>query len=121
MSSPSRSTNPAWHSSSPAWCAKISRYSPPPRRRRRHHGQHAPQRLPGRVRVFFPDPWPKAHHHKRRLLQPGTFELIASVLKPGGILHIATDHADYAEFIEETGDACPELIRRKEDSPPPHP
>lgn len=66
------------------------------------------------VRVFFPDPWPKARHHKRRLLQPGTFELIASVLKPGGILHIATDHADYAEFIEETGDACPALIRRQE-------
>ena len=36
------------------------------------------------------------------------------MLKPGGILHIATDHADYAEFIEETGDACPALIRRQE-------
>ena len=48
------------------------------------------------VRVFFPDPWPKARHHKRRLLQPGTFELIASVMRPGGILHVATDHAEYA-------------------------
>lgn len=66
------------------------------------------------VRVFFPDPWPKARHHKRRLLQPGTFELIASVMRPGGILHVATDHAEYAEFIEETGDACRYLIRRHE-------
>ena len=73
------------------------------------------------VRIFFPDPWPKARHHKRRLLQPGTFELISSVLKPGGILHVATDHADYAEFIEETGDACDVLIRRTEglDTPAP--
>ncbi|HHY07936.1 MAG TPA: tRNA (guanosine(46)-N7)-methyltransferase TrmB [Corynebacteriales bacterium] len=73
------------------------------------------------VRIFFPDPWPKARHHKRRLLQPGTFELISSVLKPGGILHVATDHADYAEFIEETGDACDVLIRRPEglDTPAP--
>lgn len=73
------------------------------------------------VRVFFPDPWPKARHHKRRLLQSGTFELISSVLRPGGILHVATDHAEYAEFIEETGDACDVLIRRPEglDTPAP--
>lgn len=53
------------------------------------------------VRVFFPDPWPKSRHHKRRFLQSGTIELIADRLKPGGILHIATDHADYAEWIAE--------------------
>ena len=70
----------------------------------------APADLDG-VRVFFPDPWPKARHHKRRLLQSGTFELIASRLKPGGVLHVATDHADYAEWIAETGDAEPALQR----------
>ncbi|MFB9261383.1 tRNA (guanosine(46)-N7)-methyltransferase TrmB [Dietzia aerolata] len=70
----------------------------------------APASLTG-VRVFFPDPWPKARHHKRRLLQPGTFGLIASRLKPGGVLHVATDHADYAEWIDETGDAEPMLER----------
>lgn len=53
------------------------------------------------VRVFFPDPWPKSRHHKRRFLQSGTIALIADRLKPGGILHIATDHADYAEWIAE--------------------
>ncbi len=51
-----------------------------------------PESLTG-VRVFFPDPWPKARHHKRRLLQPDTVALIADRLRPGGVLHAATDHA----------------------------
>ena len=63
------------------------------------------------VRVFFPDPWPKARHHKRRLLQPETVALIADRLKPGGVLHVATDHADYAAHIAEVGDAEPRLRR----------
>lgn len=61
------------------------------------------------VRVFFPDPWPKARHHKRRLLQPATLSLIASRLRPGGVLHVATDHADYAEHIAEVGAGEPLL------------
>ncbi|MBO0678508.1 tRNA (guanosine(46)-N7)-methyltransferase TrmB [Mycolicibacterium sp. S2-37] len=63
------------------------------------------------VRVFFPDPWPKARHHKRRFLQPQTVALIADRLRPGGILHAATDHSGYAEHIAEVGDAEP-LLRR---------
>jgi tRNA (guanine-N7-)-methyltransferase len=63
------------------------------------------------VRVFFPDPWPKARHHKRRLLQPPTVALMADRLRPGGLLHTATDHAEYAEQIAEVGDAEP-LLRR---------
>lgn len=63
------------------------------------------------VRVFFPDPWPKARHHKRRLLQAGTVALIADRLRPGGVLHAATDHAGYAEHIAEVGDAEPRLRR----------
>ena len=70
----------------------------------------APGSLTG-VRVFFPDPWPKARHHKRRLLQPSTVALIADRLRPGGVLHAATDHAGYAEQIAEVGDAEP-LLRR---------
>jgi len=69
-----------------------------------------PDSLTG-VRVFFPDPWPKARHHKRRLLQPDTLALIADRLRPGGVLHAATDHAGYAEQIAECGDAEP-LLRR---------
>jgi tRNA (guanine-N7-)-methyltransferase len=68
------------------------------------------------VRVFFPDPWPKARHHKRRLLQPETVALIADRLVPGGILHAATDHAGYAEQIVEVGDAEPLLQRVSADS-----
>ncbi|BBZ05889.1 tRNA (guanine-N(7)-)-methyltransferase [Mycolicibacterium doricum] len=63
------------------------------------------------VRVFFPDPWPKARHHKRRLLQPATVALIADRLRPGGVLHAATDHQGYAEHIADVGDAEP-LLRR---------
>ena len=69
-----------------------------------------PESLTG-VRVFFPDPWPKSRHHKRRLLQPGTVALIADRLERGGILHVATDHEGYAEQIAEVGDAEPRLRR----------
>jgi tRNA (guanine-N7-)-methyltransferase len=48
------------------------------------------------VHVFFPDPWPKARHHKRRLIRPEVVALIASRLAPGGVLHCATDWAPYA-------------------------
>jgi tRNA (guanine-N7-)-methyltransferase len=63
------------------------------------------------VRVFFPDPWPKARHHKRRFLQSGTVGLIADRLLPGGVLHAATDHPGYAEQIGEVGDAEARLRR----------
>ena len=69
-----------------------------------------PQSLTG-VRVFFPDPWPKSRHHKRRLLQPATVALIADRLRPGGVLHAATDHAGYAEQIADVGDGEPRLRR----------
>ncbi|WP_208611896.1 tRNA (guanosine(46)-N7)-methyltransferase TrmB [Mycobacterium paraffinicum] len=69
-----------------------------------------PRSLTG-VRVFFPDPWPKARHHKRRFLQPGTVGLIADRLLPGGVLHAATDHPGYAEHIGAVCDAEPRLRR----------
>ncbi len=49
------------------------------------------------IHVFFPDPWPKKRHHKRRLLQPAFVELAAERLAPGGLLHVATDWREYAE------------------------
>ena len=51
------------------------------------------------IHVFFPDPWPKKRHHKRRLLQPQFVELAASRLAPGGLLHVATDWQEYAEQV----------------------
>jgi tRNA (guanine-N7-)-methyltransferase len=51
------------------------------------------------VRIFFPDPWPKKRHHKRRLLQPDFAALLAERLAPGGLLWVATDWEPYAEWI----------------------
>ena len=51
------------------------------------------------VHVFFPDPWPKKRHHKRRLLQSGFVHQLARRLAPGGYLHVATDWEDYARQI----------------------
>ena len=56
----------------------------------------APATLDG-VHIFFPDPWPKKRHHKRRLLQPDFVALLAGKLKPGAYLHCATDWQEYAE------------------------
>ncbi|MEY2656796.1 MAG: tRNA ((7)-)-methyltransferase, partial [Pseudomonadota bacterium] len=49
------------------------------------------------VHIFFPDPWHKKRHHKRRLIQPPLVQLLCSRLKPGGYVHCATDWAPYAE------------------------
>ena len=51
------------------------------------------------IHVFFPDPWPKKRHHKRRLIQPAFAALLASRLAPGGYLHVATDWQEYAEHV----------------------
>jgi tRNA (guanine-N7-)-methyltransferase len=51
--------------------------------------------------IFFPDPWPKKRHHKRRLIQPEFVVLLASRLKPGGYLHLATDWEEYAQQMLE--------------------
>ncbi|WP_090566146.1 tRNA (guanosine(46)-N7)-methyltransferase TrmB [Nitrosomonas sp. Nm33] len=51
------------------------------------------------VHIFFPDPWPKTRHHKRRLIQPAFVSLLCKHLKSGGYIHVATDWKDYAEQI----------------------
>ncbi len=58
--------------------------------------QIAPASLAG-VHVFFPDPWPKKRHHKRRLIQPAFVHELALRIQPGGYLHLATDWQEYAE------------------------
>ncbi|MFK8052643.1 MAG: tRNA (guanosine(46)-N7)-methyltransferase TrmB [Woeseiaceae bacterium] len=60
-----------------------------------------PDRSIDRLNVYFPDPWPKKRHHKRRLLAPKFLDLAIAALKPDGHLHIATDWANYAEHIDE--------------------
>jgi tRNA (guanine-N7-)-methyltransferase len=59
-----------------------------------------------RVNLFFPDPWHKKRHHKRRIVQPAFIELIAEKLSPGGLFHVATDWENYAEHIEEVMTSC---------------
>ena len=54
-----------------------------------------------RINVYFPDPWPKKRHHKRRLIQPAFLELAASRLVAGGEMYLATDWGNYAEHIDE--------------------
>ncbi|WIM94865.1 tRNA (guanosine(46)-N7)-methyltransferase TrmB [Actinoplanes oblitus] len=63
------------------------------------------------VHVFFPDPWPKARHHKRRLIQPANVALLRERLRPGGVLHCATDWPEYAASMTETLSADPGLRR----------
>ena len=53
------------------------------------------------VHVYFPDPWPKARHHKRRLIQTPVYREIHRVLEPAGLLRIATDHGDYFAWMRE--------------------
>jgi tRNA (guanine-N7-)-methyltransferase len=69
------------------------------------------------VRIFFPDPWPKAKHHKRRLVRPGFVALVASRLAPGGLLRLATDWAHYADQMLEVCVAEPALRNRHADAP----
>lgn len=62
-----------------------------------------------RIQIFFPDPWPKLRHHKRRLIQPTFAALAARKLKSGGQLHIATDCENYARFSLDTLGAIRDL------------
>lgn len=59
------------------------------------------------VHLYFPDPWPKTKHHKRRIVQSAFIDEVAKVIKPGGYIHIATDWEPYAEWIKELFDASP--------------
>ena len=60
-----------------------------------------------RVLLFFPDPWHKAKHNKRRIVQPAFAELVRQKLKVGGVLHMATDWQPYAEYMLEVMSAAP--------------
>jgi tRNA (guanine-N7-)-methyltransferase len=72
------------------------------------------------IHVFFPDPWPKKRHHKRRLIQPEFAALAASRLAPGGHLHVATDWQEYAEHVLAVLSAVP-LLRNTAEGFAPRP
>lgn len=77
-----------------------------------------------RAFILFPDPWPKVRHHKRRIVNRETLADIARILRPGGRLRLATDHADYARWMLAAALAEPRLDWTAESSrdwvePPP--
>ncbi|MER6136793.1 tRNA (guanosine(46)-N7)-methyltransferase TrmB [Streptomyces sp. NPDC001815] len=74
----------------------------------------APDSLAG-LRVYFPDPWPKKRHQKRRLIQPEFLTLAASRLRPGALLHCATDWEPYAEVMLEVLTAHPDFENTRPD------
>lgn len=65
-----------------------------------------------KVQLFFPDPWPKRRHHKRRLVQAEFVEIIRQKLKPNGIFHLATDWQDYANQMLAVLSAAPGFINK---------
>jgi tRNA (guanine-N7-)-methyltransferase len=68
------------------------------------------------VRIWFPDPWPKKRHHKRRLIQPAFAALLATRVKPGGLLHLATDWPEYAAHMQDVLAACADWRLRQGES-----
>ena len=68
-----------------------------------------------RLMLFFPDPWHKARHHKRRIVQLEFAELVRRKLKPGGVFHMATDWEPYAEYMLEVMSAAPGYRNRAAD------
>ncbi|MBS3786268.1 MAG: tRNA (guanosine(46)-N7)-methyltransferase TrmB [Gammaproteobacteria bacterium] len=61
------------------------------------------------VQLFFPDPWPKKRHHKRRMVQSEWLAMVADRLQPGGFLHMATDWAEYADWMLELANNAPDF------------
>lgn len=70
------------------------------------------------VHIFFPDPWPKKRHHKRRLIQPPLVSLLCDRIKPGAYLHVATDWQEYAEQILDVMKQEPQLENTAADYAP---
>ena len=80
--------------------------------------QMIPQDSLAGVHVYFPDPWPKKRHHKRRLLQPEFVALLAGRMKTGAYLHAATDWQEYAEQILDVLKREPRLVNTAPDYAP---
>lgn len=69
--------------------------------------EQLPENSLDRILIYFPDPWHKKRHHKRRIIQTGFLDMIATRLKSGGLLHLATDWEDYAVHMLKTIDVHP--------------
>jgi len=78
---------------------------------------HVPDATLAAVHIYFPDPWPKARHHKRRLIQLPFLKEVHRILVPGGKLRLVTDHADYFAHMKQTLEAQQDLKIISFDSP----
>jgi len=81
--------------------------------------QQIPDKTLERVQIFFPDPWHKKRHHKRRLIQPEFVDVLVRKLRPGGQIHVATDWENYAEHILAVLTVHPLLENTVADAPNP--
>lgn len=79
--------------------------------------QRIPEGSLDRVQLFFPDPWHKKKHHKRRIVQAGFVSLIASRLRTGGVFHMATDWQNYAEHMVEVMQASSGFVNLAPEPP----
>lgn len=70
------------------------------------------------LHIYFPDPWPKKRHHKRRLIQPANMPALIRCLTPGGEIRLVTDHVGYFEQMKETALACRSDLEPTEFVPP---
>lgn len=76
-----------------------------------------PRAFASAVHAYFPDPWPKSRHQRRRLFSPGSVDLVLGLLAPGGTLCFATDFIDYGEEVASLLAAHPELAVERRDTP----
>jgi tRNA (guanine-N7-)-methyltransferase len=76
-----------------------------------------PAAFAGVVHVYFPDPWPKSRHQKRRLFDPESVDLVLGLLQPGGRLFFATDHLEYGDMVAEILGSHPALTVKSRQGP----
>lgn len=79
--------------------------------------RQVPDKSLDEVRIYFPDPWHKKRHHKRRILQPAFLDLLAGKMAPGALMHLATDWEPYAEYMLEVCHAHEAFRNCSEDGP----
>jgi tRNA (guanine-N7-)-methyltransferase len=81
--------------------------------------EQLPDQALGRLFILFPDPWPKVRHHKRRIISDNMLDLVAKKLQIGGELRLATDHVEYAEWMQEHLQRHPKFAASEDTHTPP--
>jgi len=76
-----------------------------------------PAGFAGAVHLYFPDPWPKSRHHKRRMLDLESADLVLGLLRPEGVLFFATDHREYGEVAGEVLESHPGVVVKEQAGP----